>query len=80
MTISYPTEHTSFVQWRDELQLLRPDLTMNPRVNKEDDWQWWVNYILQNNLCQKNGSPRAEGFNNWRDWANAFINSFGQNL
>ena len=80
MTIPYPDSQMDFVEWRDLVRLLRPDLLINPRVDSEDNWKEWADQILMNTLCQTIGSPRHDGYNDWRKWADDFIKSFGQNL
>lgn len=77
--ITWPTVNTQFIDWRDTLVLTRPDIDINPRINKEIEWKNWANQVVQSSVCQTVGSPRSDAFDDWRLWAQAFIKSFGQN-
>lgn len=77
--IVWPSSHTTFVDWANSLRQLRPDIEIQPRVSREEQWKEYAAQVVQSATCQSVNSPRPEGFNDWQAWAEAFIKSFGQN-
>jgi hypothetical protein len=77
--IAWPTPPTTFERWASELRMSRPDIDIQPLQPKEKEWQKYANAVNQSAVCQTVGTPRAEGFKDWRSWATSFIRSFGQN-
>jgi hypothetical protein len=77
--IVWPSSHTQFVDWANNLRQLRPDILIQPRVSREEQWKEYANQVVQSSVCQTYQCPRPDGFSDWKEWAAAFIRSFGQN-
>lgn len=75
--IPWPLYPTTFERWAAELHLARPDISIQPLNPTEKNWQAYANAVNQSAICQSVGTPRADGFSKWEDWASAFIRSFG---
>lgn len=76
MSITLPT-NMAYEDWFNQLQIDQPTLTEVPTRPMEDNWVNDVELLLRNNQCALLNSPRPDGFANWRDWADRFIQSFG---
>lgn len=77
--IVWPTVHTTFVDWANNLRQLRPDIDINPIVHYEKQWSEWANQVVQSSVCQNFQCPRSDNFKSWQEWSIAFIKAFSVN-
>jgi hypothetical protein len=76
-TIPWPQYQTTLTRWADELYLARPDFDVLPRMTDETKWREWGNQVVQSTVLQSAGTPRTDGFKDWRAWATELIKSLG---
>ncbi len=67
----------TFVEWVDAMTPLLEMHGAVPRVESEDDWRWWASEIVKLDAIAPVQPPPPAEFDDWRDWAEAWIGAFG---
>ena len=64
--------------WADSLFIDFPNDNI-PRLENEDDWKRWGNFLVQENSFVNNGAPGTQLYSEWKTWAEAVFKVMASN-